>query len=1677
MITALWSQSVYAVPVDTNISNTALLSYTINGIAGFTGTSNTEEFLIVDSGIPDSAILTVNEASGLYFVGGDTVTISVDITNSGSNTQAGNEVRISVPGGSSLTLNGNPAASQVNNGLTTLYTFNVANISLGNTANFTALLTLPVNVAVSNNLINTEYFTNDAVIAINVLALNLRGRTEAQMRLMKYSLDNTIVPQTVNVTEYDTGGGVYAPLAAPNIPNTAVLVTSEPIRLEEVSEFSHQQIIFITIDDFDHNINSLAQDRITIELSVDGGVDIEGLRLTEVGLNSGIFSGYITIAKTPFLLNDGVLNVTVNNDIEVFYQDATDAGDSETKAAVVDPYGKVFNSVTGVALNGYTVRVVNTNTGQPATVLGDDGISAYPATVVTGGSVTDSSGRVYNFDNGSYRFPLMAVGNYQLIVEPPPDVAFRWPSTTTNEALAITPNGPFVVTLGSRGENFPLQPGPPLHIDIPVDPIETPLYVIRSANKTEVAIGDFIQFRIIIENLTASVMSDLKLHDELPRGFRIQENSVYIDGTAASMPVVASNGSSLRFDLGVMTANGSITIEYVAAVGALNRSVVTSTSTAESGANFASSNSAKVETLIVEELMRSRAVLMGQVIIDGDSEKRGLGGARIFLEDGRYAITDQRGMYHFDDVKPGTHVLQLDVGSLPQHYKTIIKEDNTRFAGNAFSQFVDLQGGSLWRADFYVTQRVQQEGYASVQIKNIPQEKPGELIYRINMAAEKVLLERVSLTVVIPEGAVYQPGSSLLQGKVIADPQVMDNMLIYRLGSSNDEWYESLQYTVTLAQINSANKLLTKVSMAFNTPVKKGQRVPLVKHTMLMTAAGVDQMPRDDKQRVTTFGKKPGSDAVVIDDTRKEDLPVYDWEWLSKSNTSGEFNWLTPAEGALPAIPSTSIVIKHDQFHRIELTLNGEPVSPLNYDGAMKNGNGASLSIWSGVDLVVGDNQFEAAVIDMSDQVLHRFTRIAHFSGPPVSAELVEAQSILVADGTTHPVIAVRLLDRDGYPARDGVIGRFEINPAYKVQRKDDFEDLNMPGASLTRHEYRVLHDGIVKIKLEPTTESGDAELNFLLANNIIEEVNAPLRAAVGEWLLVGLAEGSMGHNSLSANAEPLTGTAGEETLYRDGRVAFYGKGQVLGKWILTLAYDSAKEKPLQNGDPGLFRQIDPGKYYTLYGDTALNGFDARSSEKLYLKLERDEFYFLFGDYETNLDNVDLAQYSRTLTGIKSRYHAGDIDVVVFASESNQAFVKDEIRGESRSGPYHLSRNNIAMNSEVVTIEIRDRFRSEIIVDRREMARHSEYDIDYRAGTITFRESVYSIDAGLNPTFIIVKYESFDQGDDTLTMGGHAEVEIAENTSIGFTKIDEGRVGGDAAMDGINLHHQFSENVQLKMELARSVDERENGERAKGNAYAIGIESRTERLDTRAYVREQALGFGLGQSSGAENGRRKAGIDASLRASDRLRIKGQLYRQETLGTGATRDLVESEGSYQFNNSSIRLGARSARDARGNGDKEVSDQVTAGASKYLWDRRLVARIDREQNISSGKINSSDFPDRTRVGVDYRLTQSTDLFVEHELTDGDLRDTRTTLIGIKSTPWDGGKIYTGLTTTSANVALQQKWLLTERWSLDLGAEESRTISDTATTPLNANVPFASGGGDNFSAASIGLTSRET
>ena len=103
------------------------------------------------------------------------------------------------------------------------------------------------------------------------------------------------------------------------------------------------------------------------------------------------------------------------------------------------------------------------------------------------------------------------------------------------------------------------------------------------------------------------------------------------------------------------------------------------------------------------------------------------------------------------------------------------------------------------------------------------------------------------------------------------------------------------------------------------------------------------------------------------------------------------------------------------------------------------------------------------------------------------------------------------------------------------------------------------------------------------------------------EWILVGLAEGTVGYSTVSGHMESLRAPGVEDTYYEDGKVAFFAKGTIKGEWLLTMAYDSGKTGAACGPGSSLFQTINPNSYYTLYSDNSQQQYDAASARKLLL--------------------------------------------------------------------------------------------------------------------------------------------------------------------------------------------------------------------------------------------------------------------------------------------------------------------------------------------------------------------------------------------------------------------------------------------------------------------------------------------
>ena len=316
------------------------------------------------------------------------------------------------------------------------------------------------------------------------------------------------------------------------------------------------------------------------------------------------------------------------------------------------------------------------------------------------------------------------------------------------------------------------------------------------------------------------------------------------------------------------------------------------------------------------------------------------------------------------------------------------------------------------------------------------------------------------------------------------------------------------------------------------------------------------------------------------------------------------------------------------------------------------------------------------------------------------------------------------------------------------------------------------------------------------------------------DWILVGVAEGTMGYNTLSGNLENSDAAAVDEDLYLDGRLAFFAKGRVKGSWLLTMAYDSEGEK--EDADRRLFQTVDPDAFYTLYGDAAEQQHEAPSLRRLYFKIERERFYALFGDYNTDLTVTELARYSRSFNGLKTEYNGDRVDVTAFAADTHQAFIKDEIQGDGTSGLYYLSRRNLILNSEKVTLETRDRFHGDLVIETRTMTRYVDYTIDYDAGTLFFKSPVFSRDEDLNPIYIVVDYESEDAGDTGYTYGGRAAIKLLDgHLQAGGTYVHEGPVGGGRSSGGAGCARRLGVSDRSKSRSGRHRAQRGRRHRAR----------------------------------------------------------------------------------------------------------------------------------------------------------------------------------------------------------------------------------------------------------------------
>lgn len=1371
------------------------------------------------------------------------------------------------------------------------------------------------------------------------------------------------------------------------------------------------------------------------------------------------------------------------------------AGDTLLEQSLpLDPSGVVYDSVTRQPIAGATV-----------TLQGPPGFD--PARHLLGGVANAS--QVTGAD-GVYQFLLLGgapSGVYRLVVVPP--AQYVSPSVRLLPSGRLDPTGrgingaylvqpqPTAPPLGAATTyhlELDLALGDPnvLNNHLPLDPVAAAgaLTLAKNVNKVVAAIGDLLQYRLNLGNSGANALVQIDVTDRLPPGLRYRPGTLRVDGVAVE-PTLSADGRTLTFRLPQLAAGGSADIRYVVEIGAGTPAGPAINVAQARAGNGTQTLPARATVTIEEDLFASRVVLLGRVIeigrctetgADGRERDldyavlaagRGVAGARVYLQNGTYVRTDSEGKWHVDGLRAGTHVVQLDVDSLPPGYEPVVCRTDTRRAGRRFSQFVHAQGGALARADFYVRKtgdgsRLAQAGQRLIVA---PTADGARLTLQLKGAAS---VEGLVATLMLPPGVELVADSARLDGQPL-QVERNDNLVSARLGARAGAWSTALEVQLR-GRPAGAVQAVTQLRASSGT-------VALPRVQAELGSAPATSEPSTVDYKVVPAAAAPAQDKDPLESSNAlyaAGAERFDVNWLASAQPG--FEIVHPPAGFNPGVRSTKVLVKHNAAQRVELQMNGEDVHPLNRDGTDANATGSvALSRWGGVTLREGPNRLVAIAYDNSGAEVARTEREIRYAVGAVEARLVAKESTLIADGRTAPVLALAIIDADGQPARPGIDGIVRISAPYQalsVQRQRDARPLLDDAGNEPR--WRVGPDGIARIRLEPTTTSGEVVLTFNFPGREPQLVRAWLAPALRDWILVGFAEGTVSHRRLSSKLEPLAPADRDDKLQADGQIALYAKGRVRGDWLLTLAYDSDKERSRRGGNLGdrLGQKIDPKGYYTIYGDTAGVQNDAPSLRKLYLKIEREQFYALFGDFDSGLTVTELARYSRTVNGIKSELRSEVFSYSAFATRGSQAFVRDELRGDGTSGQYKLSRINIFANTEKIVLETRDRFRPEVVLAREGLTRGVDYDIDYTFGTIWLRRALPSRDQAFNPLFLVVDYEADDAGrDERTTAGGRAAVKLAGGRiELGASAVHEGSgIRGDLA--GADLTVQIDEKTRLKAEVARSRRDADTAPALpgpeRGDAYLVELRRQDKDLSATAYVRSRDVGFGLGQQPAAAGGLTRAGGDMSLRLSDTLRLNALGYNERIESPNGSqtahgeRTLLEGRLNLTDNRYDLYAGVRALRERNAAGEELEAGQVVAGGAYRLLGDRLRLRLDAELT-AAGSRASLDFPQRVRAGADYRVSDRIGLFADQEFTDGERENTATTRVGIRSTPWLGAEATSSVNlglgpdgpAVSTSIGMTQNLRVSERLSFSAGIDRTGAVRHPGAAPLNPNAPSQQG-----------------
>lgn len=566
-----------------------------------------------------------------------------------------------------------------------------------------------------------------------------------------------------------------------------------------------------------------------------------------------------------------------------------------------------------------------------------------------------------------------------------------------------------------------------------------------------------------------------------------------------------------------------------------------------------------------------------------------------------------------------------------------------------------------------------------------------------------------------------------------------------------------------------------------------------------------------------------------------------------------------------------TIRVKGPAAGTLALLVNGElvPASRISQRVSLPQ-TGVQALEYVAIRLRGGSNVLTLTLTDPFGNV--RETRDITITAPGNSARIeVIAPPEAYADPATPIPVLLRVVDAEGLPTGVSTDITLETQGggdwgARDIRPSQPGLQVFVDGGEALIDYYPPSVPGTHTIRVRSGTGGG--------STTILLEANARERVLVGFIEgVVGIGEEDVDTSNLTGYDETVTGLNG----------ALYLRGRIRGDALLTLRYDSDADSTER-----LFRDVDPERYYPIYGDASERGFDAQSNSQLYVRIDRGTNYILYGDIDMGpqADGFQLGGYSRSLTGGHVHYEQGPVTIDLMAGRTRQNQVIEEFRALGLSGAYDLDLGDYVEGSERVDVITRDLRQPSTIIETIRLDRYIDYRLDFFNDTILFNTPIQATDEDGNPVFIRVTYESADGQDPYWIYSGEISYDINERLTVGYREIQS---DADAIYDDRRIvraayaQAEIGEYGRVELEFAQSIDNL--GEDGAAGRFVYEFERND--LTLRFHAARTDTSF-LGSGSSMASGREEAGVSASWEARPGLSFDTAVLFDRNLENGDER---------------------------------------------------------------------------------------------------------------------------------------------------------------------------------------------